>query len=528
MCRSSAVYPRVLVALVAFALQFLGSSAAAQSLGQIAFTHVDGDCRNLATCAFSLRLVNPQNPVQQVTLTRFPASVLVDAPVWSKDFRSLAFASTLNLEHSLEAPYSVFAMNADGTNLRQVTGRGVLGQFPGPTATVQGRAVPKPAHSPKKLLPGTFPNCPDPLPPEGIAGPCQLNDGTYLIPGTLVTCSVTAQGTLPTLPCRQLADGSYTLPNVPVLSSWVRGFGFATYHDPKLNIPPTQLNIPPTPVLSMGFTNIGPLQPGQVANATVTIRASFLESVQPSWSLDGSKLIVTAILRETSPQFDLEKQIVTWKQDTTTALALVNTDGTLRGTVPLPFCAAAICEVSGSDWSPIENRIVFALNALSISQVSGIAVMNPDGTNAQLVFQLRPNPLGPVRLVKQARWSPDARRIAFTVDTLAQGGIGLVETYDLFVVNVNGTNLIQLTRNQSGQTIQGFSWSPDGSTIAFDIINTAQLSIGGNFPIPVPVSADIFAIKADGRGSAMKLTTDGRSFGPAWRGKKRRGQLVSQ
>jgi len=86
-----------------------------------------------------------------------------------------------------------------------------------------------------------------------------------------------------------------------------------------------------------------------------------------------------------------------------------------------------------------------------------------------------------------------------------------IPTDDLFVIDAAGGNLVQLTQSQSGQNIDGISWSPDGHRIAFDVVNTT-----GPFPNQTPTSSDLFTINADGTGR-VRLTTDGRSFNPAWR-----------
>jgi len=163
--------------------------------------------------------------------------------------------------------------------------------------------------------------------------------------------------------------------------------------------------------------------------------------------------------------------------------------------------------VSGSDWSTA--GIAFAFNGTQFSGLllQGIVVMDPSGGNAQLLLT-QPFLSTVLRVVKQARWSPDGVRIALTQTTVSSAQI---PTDDLFVVDAAGGNLVQLTQSQSGQNIDGISWSPDGHRIAFDVVNTT-----GSFPNQTPTSADLFAINADGTGR-VRLTTDGRSFNSAWR-----------
>jgi TolB protein len=67
------------------------------------------------------------------------------------------------------------------------------------------------------------------------------------------------------------------------------------------------------------------------------------------------------------------------------------------------------------------------------------------------------------RYVEYPAWSPDGSRIAFM--SQQPGASGNDPNYDIFVVNVDGSGLRQLT-DAPGE--EGFpSWSPDGTRIAF-------------------------------------------------------------
>src|SRR2546428_10907971 len=109
-------------------------------LTQIAFVHAEGTaCPPLANCVSNLRLLDPLNPSLQTPITAFPVGTLTYSPAWSKDFQTLAFASNynntsslLNYFSSLEPFLSVYTINANGTNLQQLTGCGFLGQLSGP------------------------------------------------------------------------------------------------------------------------------------------------------------------------------------------------------------------------------------------------------------------------------------------------------------------------------------------------------------------------------------------------------------
>ncbi len=83
-------------------------------------------------------------------------------------------------------------------------------------------------------------------------------------------------------------------------------------------------------------------------------------------------------------------------------------------------------------------------------------------------------------------WSPDGSHIAFFRNTAT--------TYDLFVVNADGSALLRLHSEPVRPGLQPNvpDWSPDGSKILFDSRMPAGED-GCNFP-------DLFAINADGSG----------------------------
>jgi TolB protein len=101
----------------------------------------------------------------------------------------------------------------------------------------------------------------------------------------------------------------------------------------------------------------------------------------------------------------------------------------------------------GPDWSPDGRTIAF--NSDRDGLPMGGYLMNPDGTDVRRI----PTDVW----VEYPTWSPDGERIAFMS---ARGG-----DYDIWVVDTDGTDLVQLT-DSPGQ--DGWpAWSPDGERIAF-------------------------------------------------------------
>ena len=123
-------------------------------------------------------------------------------------------------------------------------------------------------------------------------------------------------------------------------------------------------------------------------------------------------------------------------------------------------------------WSPDGSKTLFSSNRERLGSFD-VFVMNRDGTN----------------LVKVSGdgggwgewWSPDGGRIVFS-GTLSEG---TVET-QLFTVDPDGNNLVQLT-NLNGHAY-GPKWSPDGRRIAFSLSTTT------------PRSSDIYVVNPDGTG----------------------------
>lgn len=134
------------------------------------------------------------------------------------------------------------------------------------------------------------------------------------------------------------------------------------------------------------------------------------------------------------------------------------------------------------EWSPNGGQIAFGSDRTGISQ---IYVMNADGSElTQLTTDGGAQPA----------WSPDGHRITFA-------GPGVGGALDVFIINTDGTGLVNLTNSPANDARP--DWSPDGRTIAFNSNRDG--------------TADIYAMNADGSVSAVRLTdTPGRDVTPDW------------
>lgn len=448
------------ISFLVFALTFApGLRAQGPGLfaGGIVFVHEDTGSSEASRQIFNLRKIDlrfPSRPQSAVTRFTVPGTV-VGKPVWSKDYRQLAFSANFNALFSLESN-SIFSVHSDGSNLQQMTGYGMLSRFSGPTGTVVGRVLD--AHN---------------------------------IPGSISGCIVSAQGTTKTVDCR--ADGSFVFENVPASSAWIRVQGIVTYQDGS-----------PTggPGLSLGFTDID-VKAGQVTNAgAIVINPQFTKSIEPSWSRDGSQILVTNEISARLLQKSSQGAGSEWQASTSRLLAVWDSNGTLVRSVSLPNLPSF--RLTGADWSPVKDLIACGASGTSLGQ-SFVAVISPDGTNSGSLHQVSIDGSGPTEMITQCRWSPNGSRVAFVQLSIAPDH--RTSWSDLFVVNADSTGLRKLTSNTPKQFIGTPTWSPDGQVLAFDVgISEDGTSLQ---------QSDLFTISANGTGLA-RLTSDGRSFHPAW------------
>ena len=153
-----------------------------------------------------------------------------------------------------------------------------------------------------------------------------------------------------------------------------------------------------------------------------------------------------------------------------------------------------------ADWSPSGGKIVFTSHAVTDDPVNSataeIYVINADGKGK------------PLRLTDNAEeerapaWSPDGRRILFMCRKGSPAPAGAVPTFELCVMNADGTNLARLTNNAVAELTP--SWSPDGRQIAF------HRAIGGRGQF------QIFLMNADGTGERQLTFPPGRNGFASW------------
>jgi TolB protein len=124
---------------------------------------------------------------------------------------------------------------------------------------------------------------------------------------------------------------------------------------------------------------------------------------------------------------------------------------------------AKLTWVDSPDWSPDGKQIVFTsivIDKGAKGKSSEIYVINVDGKNPR---QMTKDPK--LTWIESPKWSPDGRQFVFT------GKAG----NEIYLINVNGKNLRQLTNNLGGNSEP--VWSPEGRQIIFSSERTGNYEI---------------------------------------------------
>ncbi len=176
--------------------------------------------------------------------------------------------------------------------------------------------------------------------------------------------------------------------------------------------------------------------------------------IHPIWSPDGSIIAFISQHIDNQALYDL---------------MVVHVDGT--GLTTLASDLGEIDYFSSFSWSPDGRQLTFSN---PVDEYRQIFTINSDGTGLTQVTNLSSAANAPPI---QPAWSPDGKKIAFV-------------TYDLFIVNPDGTELKKLAEKTEGISTFGFPlWSPDGKYIACDN--------GDNIVIVNPISGQRMTISGE-------------------------------
>lgn len=154
-------------------------------------------------------------------------------------------------------------------------------------------------------------------------------------------------------------------------------------------------------------------------------------------------------------------------------------------------------------WSPDSQLIAFD------SQREGhhaIYIMNANG--GQLKQLTEDMPLWP-----GCSWSPDGTQIAYAAGRFDEEGA------DIFTIDVDGNTMKKLTSMGSGFRSDNTAWSPDGKRIAFSVVNVAEWPNPANGFRLIFSDSTIYLVDSSGNGDALPLEkTTGLSsnHAPVW------------
>ncbi len=147
-------------------------------------------------------------------------------------------------------------------------------------------------------------------------------------------------------------------------------------------------------------------------------------------------------------------------------------------------------------WSADGTKIAFFL--YQPGRGESLRTMNADGTGVSVVVR---RPLFHVGSWSGwgVAWSADGTRLTFCAAREDTGGLRKI-----FVVNVDGTGLTQLSPADDSTNDCDPSWSPDGTEIAFDTVDLSGPTVG-------PVEIDV--MRPDG---SHRTAVVSNGFSPDW------------
>ena len=227
-----------------------------------------------------------------------------------------------------------------------------------------------------------------------------------------------------------------------------------------------------------------------------------------TWSPDGRKLAATCVLVDVSKKGEVSYSSAN--------ICIVNADGS--GVVPVTRLINNHTVIENIVWSADGRKIAFLSNRpLDGSDdeapldlfTRNIWIMDPDGSHALPLTHFTGNHH---LSITSLAWSPDSRTLAYISNRALDGSLSSASGRNLWLIHADGSGSSPLTRfNKAG--CRGFSWSPDGTRLAF----ASNVPLDGSDRDDAP--SNIWVMKSDGS-AAVPLTSAttlvSRSDWPVW------------
>jgi TolB protein len=199
---------------------------------------------------------------------------------------------------------------------------------------------------------------------------------------------------------------------------------------------------------------------------------------EPAWSPDGTRIAFTRIYPD---------------QDDRQEVWVMNADGSEQRWIGVEGFAAK--------WAPDGSRFIYTSNRSGNYEIYTAKI---DGTDEQQVTSTSANESFPT-------WSPDGGQIAYCASTGEWNTVENTDTYELYVMDADGTHVRQLTDNAAYDGNP--RWSPDGAPGGGFIVFSSDRAETGHW--------EVYVMNADGSNVRRVTNTpsNATAINPVWRPK---------